>query len=186
MKRQHLWLLVPALLFVVIAVVDNHRRQTPAYILAHYPHDQTFGNVVANHLDNPKFAPNSPREAVFLAAWFDAQTPAWPSRCFVRRNGEGEFWVQHNASPMDIRTNSNRDFQFDSSQLAAMSKLLRALPPSAKMPLLDDLLMLSFWENQKWTTRIYNRSQLPVEVVRLYRIVGIPGLARTADAQGIY
>ena len=179
MKRQILrWLIVPTLCLLALLMLDGYRRQTPAYILAHYPHDQTFDNVVANHLDDADFLPNSPRQAVFLAAWFDGESSAYPSRCFVRQNGKGEFFVQHNRSPVEITEQSNLEFQFDSVQVAAMHNLLVDLSPNAPAPPLDELLILSFWHNRKWTTRVYNRAQLPVEVARLYQIVGIPGVSR--------
>lgn len=44
---------ISALLLAVLLIVNAYRSSSPAYILAQYPHEPTFDNIVYHHLDNP-------------------------------------------------------------------------------------------------------------------------------------
>lgn len=110
---------------------------------------------------------------VFSSAWFDHQTPAIASRFYVRQSDKAEFFEQTHTTPTEIRTRSNRDLKYTPGQVPALQKALSQMPPSAPKPTLDNLLIVSFWHNQTWTTRIYDRSNLPPQIVKIHQILGI-------------
>ena len=59
------------------------------------------------------------------------------------------------------------------AQLKSLRASLRELPPSQPHPSLSDLYILSYRDHQGygyWTTRIYDKSELPPAIIALHKI----------------
>jgi hypothetical protein len=72
----------------------------------------------------------------------------------------------------DWATQSTRARELSDAQVATLRKLVKDLPQSAKAPDLKDLILVSVSENGKARTYLYNRLDLPRDIIRLYDLTG--------------
>lgn len=159
-----------AVLLVALLLVNHRRRQDPVYILSQYAPNGLLDVVIASHSQPVSGSGQklNRKATLIYSSWFDQQAQSI-SQNWVGQNGKTEYWQSTGA---DTIGTSPRPLS--ARRLAWIQTLLPTLPPGAATPpALSNLLIVSFWRDGQWTTRLYDRSNLPPQVVQIYQILGI-------------
>jgi hypothetical protein len=61
--------------------------------------------------------------------------------------------------------------QLTTEDLKGIHKALSELPPKSDDPLVQRLIVISFWQGGKWTTRSYDSEALPEPMTRILGII---------------
>ena len=98
-------------------------------------------------------------------------------------DGSGRTGISRivNANPFSALQTENSTFT--AAQLTSFRAQLEHLPPSQTQPALGDLYILSFRDHNgygDWTTRIYDKSNLPPEIVAIHKLAVTSKMAGTA------
>jgi len=167
-------LLKSVLLFVLLA---------PPVVLAQLPNvpnaplDKLTLNLFAQYPDTDElkmlFHSHAYREGlnksdlVFFSTWFVDGRPGVVMETSVDAHGcvytvRTEYdWARQN---FDSR-------QLTESELQSTFVALKTLPDSAQQPPLPFLVVVSFKLDSKWQTKLYDRRNLPAEMVEVYQLV---------------
>ena len=149
-----------ALLMGALLFANFRRQQTPTYILAQYPRSATWDWMRERHLRN---APN----AVFLADWFDAPTTETAKGCSIGQSGNRICSI-YSLDSTNRSQQATRTSVVPPARLKNFQTALRQMPPGlTRPPQLGHLLVISFQDGAQWTTRIYDRDNLPPQIYRL-------------------
>jgi hypothetical protein len=62
--------------------------------------------------------------------------------------------------------------QLSDAELKNLRRAISKLPQESSLPDLDRLMIVSFRESNKWTTRAYDRKALPGAMHRIFEIIG--------------
>ncbi len=101
--------------------------------------------------------------------WFLHGEPQVAMRCLVDLS---KYQVTTFRDVYDHAIQSAKTRELSHSQALTIGELLRDLPSSEHRPALKDLLTVSFVEDGKQSLRLYDRSKLPRETLRLYDLTG--------------
>ena len=126
-----------------------------------YPRSEAFAENVAWQKDAG--------ENGIRMTWFLDGKPNVAMRCTADLSNSKVVTcrVVHNWATQAIHSR-----KLSNPQVATLRKLVNKLPPSAKAPDLKNLVMVSVSENGKPKTYIYNRLDLPRDIIRLYDLTG--------------
>ena len=69
-------------------------------------------------------------------------------------------------------TQSEMTRKLSDAQAATLGNLIKQLPPSAKQPKLENLIVVTILKKGLATTYLYDRLDMPQEIVRLYDVTG--------------
>ena len=72
----------------------------------------------------------------------------------------------------DHATQSEMTRKLSDAQAGTLGNLIKQLPPSAKQPELENLIVVSILKKGLATTYLYDRLDMPREIVRLYDVTG--------------
>lgn len=173
-KTCCLRLLLPLLLFGTLWAVVSYRQSSPTYILAQYPKSPAFNRAVKSHqteADAPIPAvpmQGSNAKILFYSTWFSDGRPNVAMQCVI--DEQGRMFSYRDVYDWAIQ--NSHYAQFKPSQLAALKKALPNLPSRKGTPTLNNLLILSFRDGKTWTTRIYDKTNLPAAVIKIYKTIG--------------
>lgn len=154
MKRFALFAALPALLLSALWVIVHYRQQDSAYVLSRYRQTPYFRRAVDAYL-HP--TPHN-KTLVFSKIWFD-RTLNSSTGCETTLDGHSSCYHWS-----DIWGSGAGEHDFSPAQLAALKTLLKKMPLSQRQPAPQNLLLVGFWENGRWTTRIYDKSRLPAAI----------------------
>jgi hypothetical protein len=70
----------------------------------------------------------------------------------------------------NFASQSNKTHELNQDQVLTLSKLVKSLPPSAKTPEINNLILVSVVEKGQAQTYLYNRLNPPRDIVRLYEL----------------
>ena len=170
MKRLAFLGILAALLLGGLLLINHRRKQSPIYLLRHYPQSANFDYVIERHWHNPE-------RNLFLSDWFFNGTTNSAMGCSVENVTNAEVCTVYSGS----MTQSAGLSAISPARLARFQTALRALPPGESVaPPLNRLLIVSFHDGSQWTTRIYDRAHPPDQLVQLVKVAGFRGL-RLAD-----
>ncbi len=80
-------------------------------------------------------------------------------------------WYRH---VDDWAMQNTRNSNLEADQLQGLKKLLTQLPDNQKKSPLMTLVMLSYQADGKWLTRLYDKTELPESVQKIYDLTGVP------------
>lgn len=156
-----------ALLLGALLLANNRRQQSAIYILSQYPRSDNLNYLTQKHLQNSD-------QLLFSSDWFDQNKTGVNRGCQISATLSQVCAVSSSNAAQAASVGA-----VTPAQIAAFDKIAPTLPPNAATPPpLADLLIVSFRSKGQWTTRIYNRAQLPPTVVRAHQILGIEGFDR--------
>ena len=175
MKRSRLWLLLLLVLAAPLYLGLSSRTTTaPVTSYATKPstalEQRIYKAVMEWHKDVG--APNSESPDVFLATHFTKSGDVVARSC-------GLFRTRH----LVLASESEEAFEVEpapkgrltTAQMAQISKFIKALPPSRRPQQWRDLFVFTFLDGKQIRhTRLYNRSNLPLQVRAIYRITRAP------------
>ena len=165
MKRIAFFGFVFALLIGALLFANRRRQQTPAYLLRGYPQSDNLKFIIEDNSQPP-----NREQALFYTTWFNSNSTDPSMGCTVARLGS-KTCGRSSVTATGPFTNQS----IGTAQVAAFDKIAPILPPSASHPTLNNLLIVSYRDGKTWTTRVYDRSDLPDSVVKIHRILGITG-----------
>ena len=179
MKRIALFGFIPALLIAALLVANNWRKQTPEYRLGRYPSTPLFDGVVFAHLNKePPFSFSFFRckgQMLFYSTWFETKKHQGAIQCILSTAAERLRTRQMTVTSL-VSDTPQPKISLAPAQINLFKAISKTLPPSAATPpTLDNLLIVSFQQNGQWTTRLYDRSNLPASVVKAHQILGVKG-----------
>ena len=158
MKRA---LILTALLLGALLLVNHYRQQSPAAVLSRYPQTPYFTQIVNSHL----YVSARDKTLVLSEDRFD-KTLRGGFSCSIRRGGERVCWAGSEL------WGSGRELPKQSAaQLAAIRSILSDMPPTLSTPDPKNLLIIGYWHNGQWATRIYDNSRLPWQLKQIHKIV---------------
>lgn len=146
-------------------------------LLKPYPHSDAFDYIIRTH-QNQSFRPfgyDFPPEKraetanpplVLYATWFLRGEPGIAMQYTVDAFGRVN-------TVRSCYNWADQDCQMAQATPAVLSQLRRdiaALPAGSQLSSLDRLLIVSFYRDQRWTTRLYDRTEPPIQVRRLYKL----------------
>ena len=186
MKRIIALLGLFALLIAALLWVNDQRKQTPAYILSQYPQTQTIKTLTSCHLQNLMIFTDASKQVdignlIFFSTWFVNQ----PKPSLVMHNlvdGNGVTAISRIVSEDTSLVLQTENSNLTNAQLSALRASFQNLPPSQPHPTLSNLYILSFRDRDgygDWTTRIYDKSKLPPEIVEAHKIAVTSRMAGT-------
>ena len=169
MKYKALFLLIP-LLSASLVLADTKQNAQSAVMLAQYPQTEAFKDA-----SRPLIVGKSPQHLI-EGVCFLAGSSGIRLRCDV--GVKGQVYTVRDVYSWAFQ--AERRSQLSSGQLAELKKILRQMPPNAAKPTLKNLLIIKFIEANKPATRIYDRSKLPPQIVKLYQLVGASKIASSS------
>jgi hypothetical protein len=132
-----------------------------------YPADPALDQVIDLHVQ----AGREPREArVLLTSWLqDGTTNGVVQFCSVRPDGHTTHytWVR------DVSTSIPRVKDLPPETLGLLQQALATLPAS-QHPSIANMLIVSFWYNGQWQTRLYDRTKRPDGMSTVFALTGAP------------
>lgn len=165
---------IPVLLLAGLVLAQRQREGNIAVLVARYPQSPALTQVVQAHLhhqlpfSSPITFPNSRNsKPVLYTTWF------------LGRPGVN-MWLQtdsggHVLQSRDVFNWANQAAQgvtLPASKLAALQSAMKTLPDNEPPAQVGDLLFVTFQVKGQWVNRIYDRSHLPQQVEKLYKITG--------------
>lgn len=161
--------LFPILLFALLWTISVRKRSETSYILPQYPASPAFKAVTDSHLLPPAPPGLGNAKNLFHGTWFIDGNPKVAMQFYISTQGNVESY----RSVYNLAIQAEHNSRLTPTQFATLKTTLRDLPPNAAKPELKDLLIVSFMDGEKQTTRIYNRQQLPASVGKIYQLGGI-------------
>jgi hypothetical protein len=132
-----------------------------------YPADPALDQIIDLHVQ----AGREPREArVLLTSWLqDGTTNGVVQFCSVRPDGHttSYSWVR------DVSTSIPRVKDLPPQTLQLLQQALATLPPTQRPPIAN-MLIVSFWYNGQWQTRLYDRTRRPEGMSTVFALTGAP------------
>ncbi len=162
MKRIALLSLLPLALGALL-LTNQRRQQTPAVILSRYPQTETLKMAIQSYLKAANPNPN----VVFAQATFD-ETLNSTVDCAITEDGARSCWAGSG-----IWSSGREGPNQSAAQLDAIRAVLRDMPTTISRPAPENLLIVGYWQDGKWTTQIYDKSRLPWRIKRLHAIMGL-------------
>jgi hypothetical protein len=129
--------------------------------LSAFPHSEAFAANVAWH---KQF-----RENEIRMSWFLRGEPGITIVCTAELS---KSKVTTSREVYDNASQSRKTRELSDAQVLTLRKLAKNLPPSAKAPELKYLVLVSVSEKGKAKTYLYNRLDLPRDIIRLYDLTG--------------
>lgn len=132
-----------------------------------YPADPALDRIVDMHVE----AGRNPREArLLLTTWFQDGTPSGSSQiCSVRPSGRlTTYQYVHEMSLTPPRVSD-----LPPETLSLIQTALATLPPT-QHPALANMLIVSYWLDGKWQTRLYDRTRRPPGMSTVFELTGAP------------
>ena len=174
MKRIALWGILFTIAFGALWWVNQRRKQSAIYLLRDYPHSASLDRVIQTHAQPGDGQDFHPIKTFLMTDWFNDSAARSLTTCSAAQNGGG-----FNSS-CGVLTGASWAFGhrnlLSQAQVTALEKVLPALPPSAPQPPLNRLLVVSFYLGDTWTTRLYDRANLPAPVIKAHQIAEIRGI----------
>ena len=178
MKRVLALLGLSALLLGGLLLANRQRQQSALYLLSRYPQTQAFQAVGTGHLNRhlPTMLTDGFRvarvtDATFYGTWFDG-----PQQITVQQAVDStgrHAAVYGGATPQQV-LHLILYARLAPTRLKSLKQTLAQMPPNDPPPSLDRLLIISFQDGPKWTTRLYDRARLPAPVARIFPITTKP------------
>jgi hypothetical protein len=126
-----------------------------------YPRSDAFADNVAWH---KKVGENEIR-----MSWFLHGDPKVAMVCTADLS---KYKVTTSREVYDWASQNYKTSELSDEQVRVLRKLAKSLPASAKAPALENLVLVSVSEEEKAKTYLYNRMDLPRDIVRLYDLTG--------------
>ena len=178
MKRVLALLGLSALLMAALLWANHQRQQSALYLLSRYPQTQAFQAIGTGHLNRhlPTMLTDGFRSAgvtdpILYGTWFNGSQRI-PSQQAVNRTGSFAA-VYGGATPQQV-LHLILYARLAPTRLKLLKQTLAQMPPADPPPALDRLLIISFQDGPKWTTRLYDRAHLPAPIARIFPITTKP------------
>ena len=151
------------LLLVPVAVA-----QSPMYdkevldLFAHYPQSQGLEYVAYSHAYREGL---TKLHFVLYSTWFLHGDPSVAMQTTV--NAEGEVYTVR--SVFNWADQAGRWSRLTTDDFQLLLATIKELPKSTQSPPLEFIVVVSFQEDGKWQTRLYDRRKPPPELTRIYK-----------------
>ena len=168
-RRTLLFLLLPVLMGASLCLADAGESQTAqaAKILAQYPQTEAF-----KFFTRPLQSATKP-QGNFKSVWFRNGESDVATHCYI--DATGRIFTAINV--YNWAREASFDWQLTPKQMAELNEALQDMPPNAAQPTIKNLLVVNFLEAGQPATRVYDRSQLPPQIVKLYQTLGASTIA---------
>ncbi len=152
-----------ALLLGALLFANHQRQQSPFVVLGSYPKTPCFTGIVNSHLH-----PSAYTTTVVLSEDSFDRTLESGLGCSITRDGNRECWAGS-----QLWGSGHVGPNQSTVQLDAIRAVLRDMPTTISRPAPENLLIVGYWQDEKWTTQIYDKSRLPWRIKRLRTIMGL-------------
>jgi hypothetical protein len=133
---------------------------------AGYPADPALDKIVATHVE----APTDKQQRILMTTWFQDGTPAGAS-LFCSVTPEGRCSTYSYIPNVEFRAPRKRELPPET--VALLRDALASLPVSQTPPLAN-MLIVSFWKDGQWQTRLYDRTNRPAGVSTIFGLTNAP------------
>lgn len=169
MKRRITWktavgAIAQLFVFLVVAVAQN-----PSYdketlnLFSHYPKTDGLDYVAYSHASREGL---TRQNFVFYSTWFLRGDPSVPLQTTITTKGE----VYAVRSVFNWAHQAAWSSQLTPADLQLLLATIKELPKAAQSPPLEFIVVVTFQEDGKWQTRLYDRRKPPPELTRIYKL----------------
>lgn len=159
--KQFVRFAIPSLLLLAALLVNHRRQQDPVYVLSRYPKTPLFTKAVDAYLK-----PSEYHTTLVLAETSFDKTFASDLECGIAQDGARTCW-----SGSLLWGSFGGSGDISPAQLDAIKTILRDMPPTLNQPAPENLLLVGFWQNEKWTVQLHDQSRLPWQIKRIHQII---------------
>ena len=173
MKRlKVLWIVIPLLLFAVVWRVQRQRLTSTEYILSRYP--EVRGNMGGVRDGLVKVLDNGTTIHTLLGfCWYpDRNLPVY-NTFILYEDGNAVATEDPVGNKTSGYVSEVREWRFTATELQTAKSTLPNMSPISEAPAFEDFLFVGFLDGNRWTTRVYNRRNLPAPVRTLIRLAKI-------------
>lgn len=129
--------------------------------LSQYPQSEAFAENVAWH--------KQVGEKEVRMSWFLRGEPSIAMVCTAHLS---KYEVTTSREVHDHASQGAETRKLSHSQILTLRKLVKSLPPSPVVPELKNLILVSVSGKEQAKTHLYNRIDLPRDIIRLYDVTG--------------
>jgi hypothetical protein len=172
-KKSLLFLIaVPLVLSGALWGMKRKRDNMPAVILARYPQDPQFRQVVQKHLERTPASMMMQKPPVqkpfLLTSYFHGGSTNVIGWGTLDMRGYGSEFRE----VVNWAFQASHDFRLNAREMVRLHALLATMPPSDPPHSRADLLLVSFESKASWNTRIYNKKAVPAVVKQVLAFTG--------------
>jgi hypothetical protein len=146
----------------VIAQGISYDKET-LDLFAQYPKSDALDHVAHSHAYHEFLARS---HLVFYSTWFLDGNPR--VAMLTRINADGEAYKVR--SVFDWANQAATNWQLTADQLQSLLAATKGLPQSAQSVPLEFLVVVTFQQDGKWLTRLYDRRKPPNELITIYKL----------------
>jgi hypothetical protein len=157
------WLVsVPMSIYAQRNDVDSLDK-TVLDLFAKYPQDDNLKVIINSHA---RREPMEQLHVAFYSTWFLNGNPRVPMTTIVNTESEVSFYPLPNS---EVGPTGSRWKRLADADMPTLIATLKALPETAVLVALSNLVIVSFRLDGHWQTRLYDRANPPTELMTIYR-----------------
>ncbi len=134
-------------------------------LLDNYPQSSALEWIILSHSGTKS---NLQKNRLLFATYF-LGSPKIAINLIIDKRGA----VKSVRSVYDWAEQGSRKIQLSKNQLKEMKKLVNELPVNSTRPQLENALIVSSVNGHKWSTRLYDKTNLPEQVRKIYTITSV-------------
>ena len=163
---QNIFLSLLTMLLLQASRVPTFKEPSLAEQLASYPKSAALSSHISAHSNGDWHL----KQNHLLYATYFLQSPKMAITLTVDRQGSVRWWRE----VYDWAIQGIRDSILETKQLRDLETLLTQLPAPKNRSSLETLMLISYQTEGKWKTRLYDKTELPESVQKIYDLTSVP------------
>ncbi len=152
-------------IFLLLIQTTQTAVTPPAPDFSRYPNSKAFASFLSLQTD-PVWHLEKRNNLLAVTCFYRSDKIAL--LYYITMAGQESDWRE----VYDSASQASHHKQLSEAELKNLKQAISKLPQESSLPDLDRLVIVSFREGKKWTTRAYDRKALPTAMHRVFELIG--------------